>query len=76
MSNIRIAVIGGGAAGMTAASEAAFWGADVTLYEKNPKLGKKLAITGKGRCNITNDCTPDDFIKSVPTNPLNRHQPI
>ena len=69
MSNIRIAVIGGGAAGMTAASEAAFWGADVTLYEKNPKLGKKLAITGKGRCNITNDCTPDDFIKSVPTNP-------
>ena len=69
MSTIRIAVIGGGAAGMTAASEAAFWGADVTLYEKNPKLGKKLAITGKGRCNITNDCTPDDFIKSVPTNP-------
>lgn len=69
MSKCRIAVIGGGAAGMTAASEAAFWGADVTLYEKNPRLGKKLAITGKGRCNITNDCTPDDFIKSVPTNP-------
>ena len=68
-NTIRIAVIGGGAAGMTAASEAAYMGADVTLYEKNPKLGKKLAITGKGRCNITNDCTPDDFIKSVPTNP-------
>ena len=68
-NTIRIAVIGGGAAGMTAESEAAYMGADVTLYEKNPKLGKKLAITGKGRCNITNDCTPDDFIKSVPTNP-------
>ncbi len=68
-SPIRIAVIGGGAAGMLAASEAAFFGAKVTLYEKNPKLGKKLAITGKGRCNITNDCSPDDFLKSVPTNP-------
>lgn len=68
-SPIRIAVIGGGAAGMLAASEAAFFGAEVTLYEKNPKLGRKLAITGKGRCNITNDCTPDEFLKSVPTNP-------
>lgn len=68
-TKIRIAVIGGGAAGMLAASEAAYWGADVTLYEKNPRLGKKLAITGKGRCNVTNDCTPDEFLKSVPTNP-------
>ncbi len=66
---LRIAVIGGGAAGMLAASEAAFFGAEVTLYEKNPKPGKKLSITGKGRCNITNDCIPDAFLKSVPTNP-------
>ena len=66
---VRIAVIGGGAAGMTAASEAACLGADVTLYEKNRMMGKKLAITGKGRCNITNDCSPDVFLKSVPTNP-------
>ena len=68
-NKLKIAVIGGGAAGMTAASEAAYCGADVTLYEKNPRLGRKLAITGKGRCNITNDCTPDEFLKSVPTNP-------
>ena len=66
---VRIAVIGGGAAGMMAAAEAAQAGASVTLYEKNKRLGKKLAITGKGRCNVTNDCTPDAFIRSIPTNP-------
>ncbi len=66
---IRIAVVGGGAAGMMAAIEASRLGAQVTLYEKNKVLGKKLAITGKGRCNVTNDCTPEDFIRSVPTNP-------
>ncbi len=66
---VRIAVIGGGAAGMMAAAEAAEAGALVTLYEKNKRLGKKLAITGKGRCNVTNDCTPDAFIRSIPTNP-------
>ncbi|MBQ4289756.1 MAG: NAD(P)/FAD-dependent oxidoreductase, partial [Clostridia bacterium] len=51
---LRIAVVGGGAAGMTAAAEAASLGAAVTLFEKNRVLGKKLAITGKGRCNLTN----------------------
>ncbi len=65
----RIAVIGGGAAGMLAAAVAARCGASVTLFEKNPKLGKKLAITGKGRCNVTNDCSPEDFIRAVPRNP-------
>ena len=69
MKQVRIAVIGGGPAGMTAAAEASSLGAAVTLYEKNPVLGKKLAITGKGRCNVTNDCSPDDFIRNVPTNP-------
>ena len=65
----RIAVIGGGAAGMLAAAEAARLGASVTLFEKNARRGKKRAITGKGRCNVTNDCSPEDFILSVPRNP-------
>lgn len=63
-----VAVIGGGPAGMMAAISAAERGADVTLYEQNEKLGKKLYISGKGRCNITNDCTPMDFISNVVTN--------
>ena len=64
----RIAVIGGGAAGMMAAGNAVELGADVTLFEKNDKLGKKLAITGKGRCNVTNNCGIDEFLNSVPVN--------
>lgn len=65
----RIAVIGGGAAGMMAAARALSNGCDVTLYERNERLGRKLAITGKGRCNVTNNCTRDEFLKNVPTNP-------
>ena len=65
----RIAVIGGGAAGMMAAARALSNGCDVTLYERNERLGRKLAITGKGRCNVTNNCTQDEFLKNVPTNP-------
>ena len=49
-------VIGGGAAGMFAAVMAAAGGLSVSLWEKNEKLGKKFFITGKGRCNLTNDC--------------------
>ena len=64
----RIAVIGGGPAGMCAAGKAASLGADVTLFEKNKLLGMKLGITGKGRCNVTNNCTPDDFIKNMTKN--------
>ena len=69
--NIRVAVIGGGAAGMAAAAFAAYAGAEVVLYEKNgpSKLGRKLLITGKGRCNITNDCTRDEFLENIPRNP-------
>ena len=52
----RILVIGGGAAGMMAALFAAREGARVALLEKNEKLGKKIYITGKGRCNVTNVC--------------------
>ena len=65
---IRVAVIGGGAAGMMAALTAARAGASVTLYEKNERLGKKLRITGKGRCNLTNDCDRNEFLSNVPTN--------
>lgn len=61
----RIIVIGGGAAGMMAAYTAATNGASVVLLEKNEKLGKKIYITGKGRCNVTNDCAPNDFLTKV-----------
>ena len=54
---------------MMAAITAAELGASVTLYEKNDRVGKKLRITGKGRCNVTNDCSVQDFLNNVPTNP-------
>ena len=64
-----IIVIGGGAAGMAASLFAARAGASVTLLEKNEKLGKKVYISGKGRCNLTNDCDLDTFLSQVPRNP-------
>lgn len=68
-SQIKIAVIGGGAAGMMAAGTAALYGADVTIFESTDRLGKKLAITGKGRCNVTNNCTREEFLEAVTKNP-------
>ena len=65
----RVLVIGGGAAGMMAAVAAADMGASVTIFEKNDRMGKKLRITGKGRCNVTNDCDGQEFLRNVPTNP-------
>ena len=65
---VRVAVVGGGAAGMMAAIAAAESGAFVTLYERNDRLGKKLRITGKGRCNLTNRCELNEFLSNVPTN--------
>ena len=65
----KVIVIGGGAAGMMAAIFAADAGAQVTLLERNEKLGKKIYITGKGRCNVTNDCTQEEFLRQVPRNP-------
>lgn len=65
----RIFVIGGGAAGMLAAITAAKNGHKVIILEKNEKLGKKLFITGKGRCNLTNACDRDTFFGQVVTNP-------
>lgn len=64
----KIIVIGGGAAGMAAAIAAAENGCVVTIYEKNEKLGKKIYITGKGRCNVTNDCDMEGLFDSVVTN--------
>ena len=64
-----VLVVGGGAAGMAAAVFAARSGARVLLLEKNEKLGKKVYITGKGRCNLTNDCSRDEFLSQVPRNP-------
>ena len=66
---MRVAVIGGGAAGMLAAAEAAQGGHAVSLFERNEKLGKKLYITGKGRCNVTNAADRDGFFAAVTHNP-------
>ena len=65
----KIAVIGGGAAGMLAAGRAAQRGHEVHLFEKNNRLGKKILITGKGRCNVTNDGDLDAFLDNIPGNP-------
>ena len=63
-----VIVVGGGPAGMMAAIAAAESGAAVRLLEPNERLGKKLNITGKGRCNLTNDCGFEEFFENVPCN--------
>ena len=65
----KVLIVGGGAAGMMAGIAAAENGNEVHLFEKNEKLGKKLFITGKGRCNITNACDMEELMKQVVTNP-------
>ena len=65
----KSAVIGGGAAGMMAAGTAILHGAEVCIFESTDRLGKKLAITGKGRCNVTNNCTREEFLENVTKNP-------
>ncbi len=69
METNKICVIGGGAAGMMAAGTASLYGADVTIFESMPYLGKKLGITGKGRCNVTNACSCNEFLENVTKNP-------
>lgn len=64
----RIAVIGGGAAGLMAAYSAAKSGAEVTVFERNERPARKLMITGKGRCNLTNNCTTATVIENTPRN--------
>lgn len=66
---MKLAVIGGGAAGMMASVLAARRGIEVHVYERNEKLGKKLYITGKGRCNLTNACEMEELLLSVKSNP-------
>lgn len=66
--NDQIIVVGAGAAGMMAAVTAARAGGRVLLIEPNEKVGRKLYITGKGRCNVTNDCTREAFLSNVPRN--------
>ena len=65
----RVIVIGAGAAGLMAAVAASDMGHKVTVIEKNEKAGKKIFITGKGRCNLTNDCDTNDFFDHVARNP-------
>ena len=66
--NMDVIVVGGGPAGMFAAITAARRGKKVLLLERNDRLGKKLLITGKGRCNVTNDCDAEEILKNVPRN--------
>ena len=68
MNEYDLIVVGGGAAGMFAAIQAGYAGARVLLLEPNERLGKKLYITGKGRCNLTNDCPWQEVLKNVPRN--------
>ena len=65
---MKVIVVGGGPAGMMAAITAAENKNEVILIEKNSRLGKKLLITGKGRCNITSSLDMEDFIKNIPGN--------
>lgn len=77
----KVAVIGGGAAGMMAGIFGAYTGDDITIFEKNQKIGRKLYITGKGRCNVTNNCDSKTVIANAPVNgrflysALNRFSP-
>lgn len=64
-----IIIIGGGAAGCFAAVQAARLGKSVLVFDKNEKLGRKLRITGKGRCNVTNACPSDELMQNIPVNP-------
>ena len=63
--NKKVIVVGAGASGLMAAGTAAKNGNDVILFERNDKVGRKIMITGKGRCNVTNNCSKDEFFKQV-----------
>lgn len=65
-NNYDCIIIGGGAAGLMAACTSAKNGKKVLLFERNDRLGRKLAITGKGRCNVTNNCTDEEFFANIP----------
>ena len=65
----KVLIVGGGAAGLMAAGAAVRQGHEVTVLEHMEKLGQKILVTGKGRCNVTNDCTAEEFLRHVRTNP-------
>ena len=76
MAQRKVLVIGGGAAGMLSAIFAAREGAKVTLLDRNEKLGKKVYITGKGRCNLTNACEEEEFMRAILRNPRFMYAPL
>ncbi len=76
MAQRKVLVIGGGAAGMLSALFAAREGAKVTLLDRNEKLGKKVYITGKGRCNLTNACEEEEFMRAILRNPRFMYAPL
>lgn len=65
----HLIIVGGGAAGLVCAGFAGKAGLKVTVVETRERPARKILVTGKGRCNVTNNCTPEDFIKNIPTNP-------
>ena len=66
---MKVLVVGGGAAGLMAAGAALLQGHEVTVLEHMEKPAQKILVTGKGRCNVTNDCTAEEFLHHVRTNP-------
>lgn len=64
----KVIIVGGGAAGMLASIIAAKNGCAVTLFEKNEKLGRKYILQDKGRCNVTNNCDPEELLQAVMSN--------
>ena len=68
MTAIKVIVVGAGASGMMAGGYAGYYGCDVQIFEKNERVGRKVMITGKGRCNLTNNCDNTTFLANVPTN--------
>ena len=79
--NKSVIVVGGGVAGLMSAIHSAWSGAEVIIFEKNPRPARKVLITGKGRCNVTNNCSIETVMNNTPTNPkflysaLNRFSP-
>ena len=65
MINYDVIIIGGGAAGMMCAGTAIKNGKNVLILDKNPRPARKVMITGKGRCNVTNNCPPEEFLKNL-----------
>ena len=65
----RVLIVGAGAAGLMAAGAAVRQGHQVTVLEHTDKPGQKILVTGKGRCNVTNDCPAEEFLRHVRTNP-------